>query len=110
MVCRVSTPPKRAVWFRYTDAASVGIEMVVAIAICALGALWLERNVTHWAPWTSLLGIAIGLGAAGKAVARAARSYRQQLAESAAAEAAAEATRTDAPSPAAGGPRDQNLD
>lgn len=77
-----STPPKRAVWFRYTDAASVGIEMVVAIVVCALGALWLERNVTHWAPWTSLLGIAIGLGAASKAVMRAARSYRRQLAES----------------------------
>jgi F0F1-type ATP synthase assembly protein I len=70
------------VWFRYTDAASVGIEMVVAIVVCALGALWLERNVTHWAPWTSLIGIGVGLAAAGKAVMRAARSYRRQLAES----------------------------
>lgn len=74
--------PKRAVWFRYTDAASVGIEMVVAITVCALGALWLERNVTHWAPWTSLIGIGIGLGAATKAVVRAARTYQRQLAES----------------------------
>lgn len=79
--------PKRAVWFRYTDAASVGIEMVVAITVCAFGALWLERNVTHWAPWTSLLGIGVGLGAATKAVVRAARTYRRQLAESAAAQA-----------------------
>jgi F0F1-type ATP synthase assembly protein I len=78
-----NAPPKRAVWFRYTDAASVGIEMVVAIVVCALGALWLERNVTHWSPWTSLIGIGIGLGAAAKAVMRAARSYRRQLAESA---------------------------
>jgi F0F1-type ATP synthase assembly protein I len=85
----VAEPPKRAVWFRYTDAASVGIEMVVAVAICALGALWLERNVTHWSPWTSLLGIAVGLGAATKAIMRAAKTYRRQLAESAAAEAEA---------------------
>ncbi len=79
----MADPPKRAVWFRYTDSASVGIEMVVAITACAVGALWLERNVTHWAPWTSLLGIGVGLGAATKAVVRAARSYRRQLAESA---------------------------
>lgn len=85
----MAEPPKRAVWFRYTDAASVGIEMVVAVAICALGALWLERNVTHWSPWTSLLGIAVGLGAATKAIMRAAKTYRRQLAESAAAEAEA---------------------
>jgi F0F1-type ATP synthase assembly protein I len=85
----VSPPPKRAVWFRYTDAASVGIEMVVAITVCALGALWLERNVTHWSPWTSLIGIGVGLGAASKAIVRSARSYRRQLAESARDEAAA---------------------
>ena len=68
-----SQRPQRAPWFRYSDAASVGIEMVVAITICALGALWLERNVTHWSPWTSILGILIGVGAAAKAVLRAAR-------------------------------------
>lgn len=76
------TPPKRAVWFRYTDAASVGIEMAVAITICAVGALWLERNVTHWSPWTSILGVLLGIGAASKAVVRAARTYKRELAES----------------------------
>jgi len=50
--------------------------MVVAITICALGALWLERNVTHWSPWTSILGILVGVGAAAKAVMRAARMHR----------------------------------
>ncbi|MBK6923483.1 MAG: AtpZ/AtpI family protein [Deltaproteobacteria bacterium] len=76
------TPPKRAVWFRYTDAASVGIEMAVAITICAIGALWLERNVTHWSPWTSIIGVLLGIGAASKAVVRAARTYKRELAES----------------------------
>ena len=71
-----NNPRGRAAWFRYTDAASVGIEMVVAITICALGALWLERNVTHWSPWTSILGMLVGIGAAAKAVLRAARMGR----------------------------------
>lgn len=62
--------------------------MVVAITVCAFGALWLERHVTHWSPWTSLLGIGVGLGAATKAVFRAAKTYRRQLAESAERDAA----------------------
>jgi F0F1-type ATP synthase assembly protein I len=74
-------PPKRAAWFRATDAASVGIEIVVAICIGTFGGLWLERSVTHWAPWTTLIGLAIGLGAAAKAITRAARNYKRSLAE-----------------------------
>lgn len=92
-------PPKRAAWFRYTDTASVGIEMVVAVAIGAFGGMWLERNVTHWAPWTTLLGIAVGLGAAVKAVVRTARTYKRDLAAAAAAEreTSDEDTTTDEP-------------
>lgn len=82
-------PPKRAAWFRATDASSVGIEMVVAITICAFGGMWVERNVTHWAPWTSLIFLFAGFGAATKAVLRAARTYRRALAEDAEREAAA---------------------
>jgi F0F1-type ATP synthase assembly protein I len=74
-----NNPRGRAAWFRYTDAASVGIEMVVAITLCALGALWLERNVTHWSPWTSILGMLVGIGAAAKAVLRAARMGRSRV-------------------------------
>jgi F0F1-type ATP synthase assembly protein I len=94
------TPRERAPWFRYTDAASVGIEMVVAITICALGALWLERNVTHWAPWTSLIGILVGVGAAAKAVLRAARTAAREAAADpakTAPEAAATGRRPDSP-------------
>jgi F0F1-type ATP synthase assembly protein I len=71
-----ANPRGRAPWFRYTDAASVGIEMVLAITLPALGALWLERNVTHWSPWTSVLGILVGIAAASKAVLRAAKMGR----------------------------------
>jgi F0F1-type ATP synthase assembly protein I len=75
-----SPPPKKAAWFRYTDAASIGIEIAVAITICSLGAMWLEANVTHWSPWTTLLGLLVGIVAAGKAVMRTARNHQAALA------------------------------
>lgn len=78
--------------------------MVVAITICALGALWLERNVTHWSPWTSILGILVGVGAAAKAVMRAARTHRPTT-ESEPANAAREGAAA-APKPASG-PHDE---
>jgi F0F1-type ATP synthase assembly protein I len=74
-------PPQRARWFQYTDAASVGIEMVVAITICTIGAYYIERYLTHWAPWTTLIGIVVGCITAGKAVHRAARTYQRSLRE-----------------------------
>ena len=89
-------PPKRAAWVRYTDAASVGLEIVVAVTVCTLGARWLEQNVTHWAPWTTMIGIFVGLGAAAKAIVRTARNYTRELrrdAEEAAAREAEEASK-----------------
>lgn len=82
--------------------------MVVAITICALGALWLERNVTHWSPWTSILGILVGVGAAAKAVMRAARTHRPSAPAdpaNAALDGAATAPKP-APEPDGDGPRD----
>ena len=72
-------PPKRAAWFKATDSASIGIEIVVAIAIGTFGGMWLENHVTHWSPWTTLIGLAVGLAAAGKALARTARNYKRSL-------------------------------
>jgi F0F1-type ATP synthase assembly protein I len=74
-------PPQRAKWFRATDASSIGIEIVVAITVGTLGGLWLEAKVTHWSPWTTLIGLAVGLGASVKALMRATRSYKRSLAE-----------------------------
>ncbi len=73
------TPPKRAVWFQYTDAASLGIEMAVAVSFGAVGGYYIERYLTHWSPWTMLLGFAVGLAAATKAVLRTARTYQASL-------------------------------
>ena len=73
-------PPKRAAWFRYTDNASLGIEIAIAVSIGAVGGIYLEEYVTHWSPWTTLIGLGVGLGAAVKAVLRTARAYQRELA------------------------------
>ena len=64
-----------APWFRYASAASVGIEIAVAIAGTTLVAHWLETHYTHWAPWTTVIGFVIGVGAAIKALVRTSRDY-----------------------------------
>ncbi len=72
--------PRRAAWFRYAQASTVGIEMGLSVAVGVFGGIWLERNVTHVAPWTSLAGLAVGLGAAVLAVVRAAERVRRDRA------------------------------
>jgi F0F1-type ATP synthase assembly protein I len=85
-----SAPPKRAAWYRYTDAASVGIEIVVAITLCTLVAMWIERRFTHWSPWTTLIGLVFGLAAAVNAVVRTSRNFHRSLAAEKQAAAGAE--------------------
>lgn len=72
--------PKRAAWFELAEAASVGIEMAVAIAIGWFGGRWLEANVTHWPP-TRWIGLAFGMGAAVMAVVRTVIVFRRTLEE-----------------------------
>jgi F0F1-type ATP synthase assembly protein I len=71
----------KAPWFRYTSAASVGIEIAVAIVGCTLLARWIELRFTHWAPWTTLIGFAVGIGAAVKALVRTAKQFQREVAE-----------------------------
>lgn len=86
-------PPKRALWFQYTDASSLGIEMAVAVSMGALAGYYIERYLTHWSPWTMLMGFGLGIAVAVKAVLRTARSYQAGLRRDAAeaAKAAAQA-------------------
>jgi F0F1-type ATP synthase assembly protein I len=72
-------PPKRAVWFQYSEASSVGIEMVVSVTVCTIGAYYIERYLTHWSPWTTLIGVALGCMTAANAVIRAAKTYQRSL-------------------------------
>lgn len=71
----------RAAWFRYSSAASVGIEIAVAIVGCTLVAMWIENRYTHWSPWTTLIGFGVGIGAAVKALVRTARQFQREVAQ-----------------------------
>lgn len=95
--------PERAQWFELAEAASVGIEMAVAVSIGHFGGLWLEKNVTHWAPQTRWIGLAVGLGAAILAVVRTAMVFQKKLAQEEAAEAAEVAAAAEAAAEAAKG-------
>lgn len=70
---------ERARWFQMTEAASVGIEMAAAVGVGAGLGLYLQNNVTHWAPWTLYIGLGIGLGAATIAVIRTARNFTRVI-------------------------------
>ena len=72
-------PVKKAAWVRGAEASSVGIEIAVSICIPMVAAYYLERHVTHWSPWTTLIGVLFGLMAAVLAVRRVARQYQAQL-------------------------------
>ncbi len=71
-------PPARAKWFRYTEASSLGLEIVVAILVGSLAGHLLERNVTHWSPWTTLIGVFVGIGAAINAIVRTTREFKRR--------------------------------
>lgn len=79
---------ERARWFQLTEAASVGIEMAAAIAVGAFLGMYVQNHFTHWAPWTTLIGLGIGLAAAVLAVLRTARNFGRVIAAEEAEEAA----------------------
>lgn len=74
-------PGGRAQWFKITSSASIGIEIAVAVVGCTLLARWLETNYTHWAPWTTLIGFGVGIGATVKALVRTAKDFQREIAE-----------------------------
>lgn len=80
---------ERARWFQLTEASSIGIEMAAAIGVGAFAGIWLERHVTHWSPWTTYLGLGIGMAAAVLAVLRTVRNFTRVIAAEEAAEAEA---------------------
>lgn len=68
------TPPvHKAAWVRGAEASSVGIELAISICAPMIGAHYLEQHVTHWSPWTTLVGVFLGLVMAGIILRRTTR-------------------------------------
>ena len=88
-------PVRRAMWMRGAEASSIGIEIALSICVPLIGAHYLEQHVTHWSPWTTLIGVGFGLLVAGNALARTARNYQAALRADAEAEARVEAAKSD---------------
>lgn len=76
-------PPgeRKARWFRHLSASSLGIEIALTIIVGWWAGRWVERNWTHWSPWTTYIGFFIGCGAGVMAIRRSVREYRTYLAE-----------------------------
>jgi len=91
-------PVRKAAWVRGAESSSLGIEIAVSVCVPMVGAHYLEQHVTHWTPWTTLLGVALGLFVAANAVMRTARQYQDGLKADREAEAA-EAAQADAEPP-----------
>lgn len=63
-------------WRRAGQLGSIGLEMVTAVVAAGCAGAWADR---HWqiTPWGTLAGLAIGMAAAGRSVARLIRQMRQ---------------------------------
>lgn len=59
------------------EASAVGIEIVAAIVIGALGGAWLDKKFGT-EPYLTLFGIAAGFGAAAKAVMRVIKRFNAE--------------------------------
>jgi F0F1-type ATP synthase assembly protein I len=81
-----ASAPRRADWReirRRSDAMSLGVEMVMAVAFGAyLGHLW-DGHFGH-GPWGMVFFVIAGIGAAAKAVIRTWRQTRDHLARASA--------------------------
>lgn len=72
-------PPRdKARWVGQAEVSSIGIEIALSIVFGALGGYYLEQHVTHWSPWTMLIGLAFGIGAAINALVRTSRDYQRR--------------------------------
>lgn len=86
---------KKATWVRGAEASSIGIELAISICVPMIGAHYLERHVTHWSPWTTLVGVVVGLAIGANALTRTARDYQRSLRADAAADEDADPPKDD---------------
>jgi F0F1-type ATP synthase assembly protein I len=68
---------KKPGWLSAAEASSIGIEMVVSLALGYFAGSYADRHL-HTKPWLTILGFLIGIGASVKAMVRIARQYKRE--------------------------------
>ena len=56
--------------------SAVGIEMAAAVALGTLGGVWLDKKLGT-TPWLFWFGLAVGVGAAVRAILRVVREFKR---------------------------------
>ncbi len=69
--------------------------MAVAICIGAFGGKYVQDHWTHWKPWTMLIGLMIGIGAAALAILRVVNEHAAAMEHKAEAQRQARVTPAD---------------
>ncbi|MFZ5892258.1 MAG: AtpZ/AtpI family protein [Myxococcota bacterium] len=65
-------------WKALGGPGTLGIEIVLSVAVGLLGGSWLDKKFGT-APWLTLIGLAYGLAAAGRAIYRALKQANREL-------------------------------
>ena len=67
-------------WKGVGSYATLGLEIALSVAVGLLGGRWLDRKLDT-TPWLTLIGVAYGLAAAGRAIYRALKRANQEAEE-----------------------------
>ncbi len=78
VVAGLNPPKKRRLMHQRFDTSSVGLEIGGCIAVGYFLGVWIDGQLES-APWATLIGLGLGLGAAVKGVLRVVRRYRREL-------------------------------
>jgi ATP synthase protein I len=65
-------------WKALGGPGTVGIEIVLSVAVGLLGGSWLDKKFGT-APWLTLIGLAYGIAAAARAIYRALKKAEREL-------------------------------
>ncbi|HYO97313.1 MAG TPA: AtpZ/AtpI family protein [Polyangiaceae bacterium] len=65
-------------WKGLGGPATLGIEVVLGVAVGLLGGSWLDKKFGT-SPWLTLIGLAYGLAASGRAIYRALKQANREL-------------------------------
>jgi ATP synthase protein I len=65
-------------WLVAGSAGALGLEILLALAVGWFGGQWLDRKLGT-VPWLQWFGLAVGIGAAIKALVRVTRAYKRSV-------------------------------